>query len=241
MKKEIRKYENGIVQITVFDERWYEIPNVGFVPSVTWICDSYPKGIGFYKWLAEKGWDEAEALKMAAADKGSAVHNAIAQLLNGGTVSMNTEFYRETEAVCSPLTREEYEAVLSFVSWYKSVNPQIIQQDYVVFNSKERYAGTCDFLAKIDEEVVLIDFKTSPNIWPSHELQLSAYKHADGHKIAPDSLAILQLGYPRNKNRYKFTQIEDKYDLFLAAWQIWAAENEDVHPKTYEYPEELKL
>jgi hypothetical protein len=39
------------------------------VPSVTWISGFWPKGIGFYKWLADKGWDEAEAAKQAAGDK----------------------------------------------------------------------------------------------------------------------------------------------------------------------------
>jgi hypothetical protein len=72
MKKLIRNVDEkrGIVQITTYDERWYAhevkdpitgIPTVIFVPSVTWVAESYPKGIGFYKWLADKGWDEAEA------------------------------------------------------------------------------------------------------------------------------------------------------------------------------------
>jgi hypothetical protein len=70
--------KRGIVQITTYDERWYAhevkdpitgIPFIKFVPSVTWIAESYPKGIGFYRWLADKGWDEAEAIKEAAGDK----------------------------------------------------------------------------------------------------------------------------------------------------------------------------
>ena len=60
--------EKKIVQITVEDERWYSKPNpekeeeLIYVPSVTWIASYYPKGERFYKWLASKGWDEAEAL-----------------------------------------------------------------------------------------------------------------------------------------------------------------------------------
>jgi hypothetical protein len=74
MKKEIREVKDGIVQITTVDERWYVkalkdeegILKVVFVPSITWIAGHYPKGIAFYKWLAGKGWDEAEALKQSA-------------------------------------------------------------------------------------------------------------------------------------------------------------------------------
>lgn len=64
MKKLIRETDEkrGIVQITVADERWYMkpgkdpetgIPTYKPVPSVTWISGFWPKGIGFYKWLAE--------------------------------------------------------------------------------------------------------------------------------------------------------------------------------------------
>lgn len=89
MKIEIRKVdqEKGITQITSLDERWYEKDGKYF-PSLTWICSFWPKGVQFYKWLAEKGWDEAEALKKAAGDKGSKVHHAIEDLLNGKTVKM---------------------------------------------------------------------------------------------------------------------------------------------------------
>ena len=63
MKKLIRDVDQkkGIVQITTYDEPWYAhevkdpitgIPFIKFVPSVTWVAESYPKGIGFYRWLA---------------------------------------------------------------------------------------------------------------------------------------------------------------------------------------------
>jgi len=79
MKKEIREIENGVMRITTVDERWYSrpvndkvtgLPTYEFLPSVTWICESYPKGVAFYKYLANKfSWDEAEALKKAAGER----------------------------------------------------------------------------------------------------------------------------------------------------------------------------
>src|SRR4051794_35372068 len=85
MKKIIRETDekNGIVQVTIADERWYikevedpntKLPKFLYVPSVTWIAGHYPKGTEFYKWLANKGWDESQAIKVAAGDKGSKVH-----------------------------------------------------------------------------------------------------------------------------------------------------------------------
>ena len=49
--------------------------------------------------------------------------------------------------------------------------------------------------------------------------------------VANIKLAILQVGYARNKAGYKWTEIEDKFPLFLAARQIWSSETEGQEPK----------
>lgn len=265
MRKELRTVdeEHGIVQITTVDERWYafqgidkttNLPTYKFLPSVTWICEHYPKGIAFYKWLADKGWNEAEALKTAAGDKGSKVHYAIGDLLDGKEVSMESVYINPTTEQSEPLTLEEYECLLSFAVWFKEIQPEPIEREFVIINKEEGYAGMVDFACKIKAGkygrteytggIYIIDFKTSQNIWPSHELQISAYRH--GHTELPVplpecKLGILQLGYYRNKNRYKFTEIEDKYNQFLAAKTIWLNETKGVEPKQKDLPLSIKL
>lgn len=265
MDKEFRVVdeEKNIVQITTVDERWYAfdsknkitgLPEFHFLPSVTWICDYYPKGIAFYKWLADKGWNEAEALKTAAGDKGSKVHNAIGKLLEGNVVEMTSSFVNPSNNQLEQLTLEEYECLLSFFQWYEEVKPEIISREFVVVNKKEGYAGMVDFVCEIkagkygrDEYTggkYLIDFKTSQYIWPSHELQVSAYRRAETKlpvNLAECKLAILQLGYKKNKKHYKFTEIEDKYDQFLAAKTIWANETKGIEPKQKDYPLSISL
>jgi hypothetical protein len=63
-------------------------------------------------WLADKGWDEAEAVKIAAGDKGSAVHLAIERILNGEEFRIDTKVEdkaRSTEqAAMRDLTYEEH-------------------------------------------------------------------------------------------------------------------------------------
>src|SRR5690348_12380219 len=131
MKKVIRNTDEkrGIQQITVADERWYMkpvknaetgLPEYAAVPSVTWISGFWPKGIHFYKWLAEKGWDEAEAAKQAAGDKGSAVHLAIEKILNGEEFRIDTKIEdkshsTEQELATRELTYEELLCVKSFL------------------------------------------------------------------------------------------------------------------------------
>jgi hypothetical protein len=116
--------------------------------------------------------------------------------------------------------------VLSFARWAKEVKP-------------DKYAGTLDLMAKIDGKVWLIDLKTSKNIYLSHRVQLSSYFHADGVKA--DKMAILQLGYARNKKRFKFTEIEDKFPLFLSAYSFWSEDNADVKVKQKDYPTKIQI
>lgn len=256
MKKEFRVVDEkkGIIQITCVDERWYAfesqnkisgLPEYKFLPSVTWICEYYPKGIAFYKWLASKGWDEAESIKVAAGDKGSKVHYAIGDLLEGKTVEMTSTYNNPTTNIPEELAVEEYECVLSFAAWYELVKPKIIAREFVVVNKKEGYAGTVDILCWILDELYFVDIKSGQYIWPSHKLQISAYSHSPiDHLIKTEishKLAILQVGYRRNKNRYKFTEIEDKYSQFLAAKTIWANETKGIVPAQKDYPLSIKL
>jgi len=247
MKKEIRTVnkEKGILQVTTFDERWYAKPETDkitglpvftFVPSVTWIADHYPKGIAFYKWLANKGWDEAEVIKQAAADKGSKVHKAICALIDGGTIKIDSKLINPETEKEEELTLEEYDAVMSFVEWHKEAKPKILDREFVVWGNG--YAGTVDLLCEINGEQFIVDFKTSQYIWPSHELQVSAYG-ATFEKLP--KLAILQLGYRLNKKKYKFTEIDFQMQEFMAAKLIWAKEQKGVEPKQKDYPLEISI
>jgi hypothetical protein len=265
MKKVIRDVDEkrGIVQITVSDDRWYtrpsrdpqtDIPFYKAVPSVTWIAGFWPKGVGFYKWLADKGWDEAEAAKSAAGDKGSRVHLAIEKILNGEEFRIDTKVHdksrsSEQDTVLSELNYEELLCVNSFLAWYKETKPDVLATEITIFSEMHGYAGTIDLVCKIDGVPYIVDFKTGKQVWKEYELQISAYrmaldngenpifeKNANGtetNKIVDLSglkTAILQVGYERNKAGYKFTEVEDAFPLFKAAQQIWKAEVGDNTP-----------
>lgn len=249
--KEIRQVsEDGkIVQITTWDERWYvktekdeETQNITQIlsyPSSTWISSYYPKGVAYYKWLADKGWDEAEAIKSAAGDRGYRVHQAITKILSGEAISIDSSLENADTGNLEPIALDEYEAVMSFVEWFKAVNPKVVANEQVLFNERYQFAGTMDFLCEIDGETWLIDFKTSQYIWPSYEIQVASYAHT--LDTMPDKMAILQLGYKRNKKSYKLTELTDKFELFLAARQIWAHEAGNQKLLQKDYPTELFL
>ena len=259
MKREIEEVdkERGIVRKTFRDERWYERKILvgtpqecwDFVPSVTWISDHYPKGREFYRWLADKGWSEAEEIKASQGDKGSKVHQAISVLLNGGTVFGATTPDQQASLFTNPrtlqaeeITVEEYAALMSFCDWFQEFKPEVIANEYTVWNERYHYAGTIDLRCKIGRDTWIIDFTISSEVWPSKRIQLAAYKHADSTLPKGAKLAVLQLGYKKNKlKKWKWNVIPDQFGLFLAVQKIWADKCADLTPLQREYPLSLSL
>lgn len=271
MKKIIRDVDQkrGIVQVTCSDERWYlkksedeasGLPTYKAVPSATWIAGHYPKGVEFYKWLANTGWNEAEEIKVAAGDKGSKVHLAIEKILKGEEFRIDTKVQdksrgSELETVYSELSFGELLCVKSFVDWFNEVKPEVIATERTVFSDIHNFAGTVDFVCRIDGVPYVVDFKTSKYIWREYELQVSAYRMAleNGENpimqlnengtesttqvdLSGLKTAILQVGYMRNKAGWKFTEIDDAFDLFKVAQQIWQREAGSQEIKQYQFP-----
>ena len=259
MNKQIRTVDQkaGIVQITTVDDRWYARPTVNtttglpeyqFVPSVTWITEHYPKGIAFYKWLANKGWDESVALKEAAGDKGSKVHAAVTDLIDGKTVTMDACYVNPSTEQPEPLTLDEYTCLMGFSAWHQQAKPEIVAHDLVLWNDAVGYAGTLDFLYVKQGILHLPDVKTGQYVWPSHELQVSAYRHCpqvqsimDTMKLTEIQLEILQIGYKKNQRGFKVTEVNDQFPLFLATKQIWAKETAGQSPSQKDYPLSITL
>ena len=61
------------------------------------------------------------------------------------------------------------------------------------------------------------------------------------YSCAEVKLAILQVGYFLNKKRFKFTEIEDEFDLFLTSKKIWAKETLGQTPSQKDYPLQIVL
>jgi len=250
MKIEHKKIVDGVLRVTTTDERWYFIDGA-YVPSVTWQAGFYPKGVGFYKWLAnQKNWDEAEAFKEARGAIGTVAHAAVSDLLKGKTVAHNAKYFDDRVGTEREITLEEYEAVMSFDRWHQRVQPKLLLEDVTVVSTSNGYAGTLDIAFQIGPDIVLTDLKISSSVWPSYELQVSAYQHADyyldkkGNKLPLPKITkrmILQLGYSRNRDGYKENYVEDKFDLYLVTQKIWANETFGEKPLQKDYPLSITL
>jgi hypothetical protein len=230
----------NVLRVTTIDERWYGILSK-YYPSSTWVS-SYGGGTAknLLYFYGTNGTDGAEAIKRAAGNKGTKVHRAIQLYVLGQEIQMDALFPNADTGREEELTVEEYDAVRSFHDWVLEYHPKFIASEQVVLNEEVGYAGTLDLIVEIEGQKFVVDIKTSKAVYLEHEIQISSYKHA-----LPDwqqyKTAILQVGYGANKRGWKFNVVDDKFDLFLAAYQFWKDDNPDAKPFQKDYPLSVKL
>jgi len=258
--------QNGqkICQITTIDERWYGrlvidkktgLPgSYEFIPSVTWIKSYWYTSPYLIKWIADKGLSEAEAIRNEAGIKGDKVHQATEDIDSGIGIKINDKYENKRNGELEELTVEEIEAINSYVDYVDREKPELLANEMTVFShekSEEQYAGTLDriwamgFIKDGVRQIWIIDIKTSKSIYKDMIIQVSAYSRADidykalgitDEEWENRKLAVLQLGYRRNKNGYKFTEIHSRYDLFKIAYQTWLEENPNTKPFQKDFP-----
>lgn len=104
-------------------------------------------------WQAAK--DASATLKRDAAKRGTARHKELELQFKEG-VGLSDESWPETSR-----------------RWLESLRFEAIERR--IFSRRYRYSGTCDGIARIDGQLILIDWKTGKNIYPEYRLQTAAY------------------------------------------------------------------
>ena len=154
-------------QITLPDSRYYR-RNGEYYPSVTYVLGYYPKGKFFEDWLKKVGYSSDYIVKKAA-DEGTQVHEMIESYLNN-------EELRFLSSNSDPLYNPNvWQMFLKFVEWWETYKPTLLETEVHLFSDKLKVAGTCDLVCEIDDELWIVDFKTSNSIQTTHELQTAIY------------------------------------------------------------------
>ena len=243
-----KQVTDNIIQITLDEDRWYFVEDKNkYLPSTTWILDYYYKGIGYKKWLAGlPDWETGQKIFKDAGERGGKVHNAIEHLLYNKPLS-----YWHVLDGHEAFTPGEWQLINYFVDWYKTYKPLTIAIENTVYDLEIGYAGTVDYLCRIDEGLLagkkatgkkltcLIDWKTSSNIYDTHKMQVAAYAKC----LTLVRTFILRLG-SKHKCHYEFhevTEIEKYYQLFLNTKKIFEHEVGQVEPRFIDIPETLNL
>jgi len=108
----------------------------------------FPKGDGFMNYLLGTTKEEAKKTLEAAGERGSRVHDAIRDLINGEEIAIDKPYLNELTGRWEVLTDEEWNYLRSWVAWVAEYKPEVIAHETSV--AADRYAGTIDFYGTIE-------------------------------------------------------------------------------------------
>jgi len=186
----------------------YSTPD-GEFPSVTSILRKTlaPEKIEhFKKWEQEIGEEQAKIIKQNSIKRGSTIHSLIEAELYGWNMVCPEEFkdfWRNTQSFLKLISK-------------------VICSEKVVYSRSFGYAGKLDLLANYENELTLIDIKTSEkekqSNWMQDEfLQIAAYQQAyqEMHHVEINS-GLIAVVCPHTVQLFHFNQ-EEKWNL----WETW--------------------
>jgi hypothetical protein len=227
--------KNDIIKKEVDNTHYYFVNNEWY-PAVTKILEeASPMSFGLKQFFINNTAESAKEISNTALDLGSKMHDAYERLLNGLELNL-VEDYK---------TIKEKKHILSFYNWCEEVKPQVIETEMVVASESHRYAGTLDLACLINNEIWIIDFKTSAAIYFDYELQIAAYKKAfeEMGLGTVAHTAVLRTG-TQHKIGYEFKELKAPFEAFGNVYQTYLNLHGGVLPKPPLidiYPETIKL
>lgn len=227
--------------------RRYVNPRTGeSAPSVTTIMKSLPKQEILVPWAARMSAEHADAnwarLSMLPhrerVEEIKSAHKEYTEKRSALGTEVHDLIDCWSSGVPFPeVTKEAGRYATSFIKFMMSVRPEFLENEVTVWSRTHGYAGTADFIARIDGQVVLGDVKSGKRLYPEVGIQLSALAHADfiiredGSEEplpAVDRLAGLNIR-PRSWKLQYVRHADACFDCFLAAktvmeWEQYVAE-----------------
>jgi hypothetical protein len=226
-------------RVDIFNERWYRHPETGkFYRNVTTILGIVSKGYNYDEWLKNNGHN-AEIIMDRAGRFGTEFHKLVELFLHGETVK-----YYDLTFLGDKTATDLWERFNLWIDFWKELNkkykveykPQGIE--YITYSEKHGYAGTIDLVCRLDDELVIMDWKTGNHLGQKEELQMTAYMDTIG--CAKAMLIHLPAEKP-NKKGYKIKEVSytpEMFDLFLSIKKVFEANNTD-EPKVLSLPLEI--
>ena len=97
---------------------------------------------------------------------------------SGTNVHAYAEAYLKKLPLPELLTDQAKRGVEAFHKWLEAHKIKVLASERMVFSKEHYYAGTCDLVAEIDDQLAVGDFKTGSGIYNEHRFQTAAYQHA---------------------------------------------------------------
>jgi hypothetical protein len=114
-------------------------------------------------------------------------------------------------------------AILSYYEW-RRINAYDMKTEHIelpLVSEKYRYGGTIDWYGEINDEMWLVDIKTSKGLYPEHTFQVAAYYrllYENGYQV--DGVRLLRVG--RTEDEGFDDHVLDSPTL-CSAWNVFEA------------------
>ena len=143
------------------------------VPSVTTIISQH---LGWNK-QALLGWTKRMMLGGQDSDKvldeasqiGTLLHLLIEGHQQGFDVDTKDYSYNQEKAAMK--------AFAGYLQWYEKSEFKALRNELVLVNEEMQVGGTIDCIARIGDDLVVVDWKTSKYLYAENKLQLAAYTY----------------------------------------------------------------
>lgn len=126
------------------------------------------------------------------------------------------------EGITEAITAEALPSLHLFNNWLQKhkIEPILIEESLI--SPKFGYAGTIDLLAKVDDKLTLIDFKTSNRIYKDYFAQLCAYKRLLSERdFVIESMCIVRLGKDYMAEEKEVTNEQLYLEYFDATFNLY--------------------
>jgi len=244
-------------------------------------ADRYLRGVTA---ILHRAWGKPELFKWAkhqlpgiveqklhyGGEKGDAVHQFIAKVLNGHDCSRTTKVISEDRINERELKNDEWDCILSFARFWNAHAPKLIAHELAVANLRYGYAGSLDLILRLMRacglkagqwrcpcaqfigKLLLLDWKSGGGIYDDMGAQIAAYANADlreilhGHKLG--GTGIIRLGTKRKTTGgwepefYSVPETRTHFAEFKAAIRIDNASYQPFDPESiFDIPESVSL
>jgi predicted RecB family nuclease len=140
---------------------------MGWAIKVTrdyWL-DAVNAGRTDYAKIHKESWNATKKISKDAADIGKQVH-------------LYAEMFFKKQPLPEITTDSAKRGVEGFHKWLEAHRVEVVASERMVYSKQHHFAGTCDFVAKVDGVLAVGDIKTSSGIYDEYRLQTAAYQHA---------------------------------------------------------------
>lgn len=147
------------------------------VPGTTTIIGRWKESGGLLQWAFKQGRDGAASLyeeRDKAADAGTLAHLMVEHHIKG----------EPDEAVAAlsqghppEIANKALDAYAAFLTWERHTRLRVVEQEMQLVSEQYRYGGTPDAIGLINNQLCLLDWKTSNSVYQDYLIQLAAYRH----------------------------------------------------------------